>query len=97
MTPSALSGSSYRRHGYYRTSSAREADSRNLSICKSALTKLEKTDKDTVIRMAKDLSNEVDGLGPESVLRLLGSLGRFFAQNPLYLEARLHGKVIPRR
>ena len=85
---------SYRRHALYKTYSAREADARDLRVCQQALNKLDKTDKHNINEMAEELS-EIEGLGRDSALRLLGAVGRCLAENPAYIQARIAGKVKP--
>ena len=91
---SKLNQYSYRRQALYQTYSTRDADKRDLIICKQALNQLDKVDKSNIKEMAAELS-EIEGIGPNSALRLLGAVGRCLAKNPSYIQARIAGKVRP--
>jgi len=83
-----------RRHALYKTQSAREADSEDLRSCESALAQLDSVDRKIIEASVEELA-EIRKLGPDSALRLLGAVGRFLAENPAYVQARIEGKVKP--
>ena len=90
-----LAQHSYRRHSLYKTHGAAEADRIDLQVCQRALNELNKSDKNNITEMAEELSEGIRSIGPDTALRLLGAVGRYLAQNPAYIQARIEGKVKP--